>query len=62
MDNEKKTFKVSIRETLERIVEVEASDELEAVQKVIDSYRREDIVLTSEDYVDTDFVIVEGDE
>lgn len=62
MDNEKKTFKVSIRETLERIVEVEASNELEAVQKVIDSYRREDIVLTSEDYIDTGFVIVEGDE
>lgn len=59
MDNEKKTFKVSIRETLECIVEVEASDELEAVQKVIDSYRREDIVLTSEDYIDTGFVIVE---
>ncbi len=62
MNNEKKTFKVSIRETLERIVEVEASDELEAVQKVIDSYRREDIVLTSEDYINTGFVIVEGDE
>ena len=59
---DKKKFKVNVRETLERVVEVEASDELEAVQKVIDSYRREDIVLTSEDYIDTEFFSFEGEQ
>ncbi len=53
----KKIIKVCVRETLERVVEVEASDDKEAIRKVRDSYYDEDIVLTSEDHVGTDFLI-----
>lgn len=59
---DKKTFKVNIRETLERVVEVEASDDSEAIRKVKEQYYTGDIVLTSEDYVDTELSIFEGSE
>lgn len=43
-------MKVCIRETLERIVEVESVEEAELM------YKREEIVLDAEDYVDTEFI------
>lgn len=51
----KKTFYVSITETLNKIVEVQAEDEYEAIHKVSDAYYAGDIVLDSEDFVDTEF-------
>lgn len=50
-----KTFYISITETLNKIVEVQAEDEYEAIQKVSDAYYAGDIVLDSEDFVDTEF-------
>lgn len=50
-----KTFYISVTETLKRIVEVQANDKYEAIQKVIDAYHDEQIVLDSDDYIDTDF-------
>lgn len=50
-----KTFYISITETLNRIVEVRAENESEAIQKVSDAYYAGDIVLDSEDFVDTEF-------
>lgn len=50
-----KTFYISITETLNRIVEVQAEDEYEAIHKVSDAYYTGDIVLNSEDFVDTEF-------
>ena len=50
-----KTFYISITETLNRIVEVQAENESEAIQKVSDAYYAGDIVLDSEDFVDTEF-------
>lgn len=50
-----KTFYISITETLNRIVEVRAEDQYEAIQKVSDAYYAGDIVLDSEDFVDTEF-------
>lgn len=50
-----KTFYISVTETLNRIVEVHAEDSSEALQKVEDAYYNEEIVLDSEDFVDTDF-------
>lgn len=51
----KKTFYISITETLNKIVEVQAEDEYEAIHKVSDAYYAGDIVLDSEDFVDTEF-------
>ena len=48
-------IKVKIVETLQRVVEVEAESFDEAEDKVRDMYRSCDIVLTSDDYIGTDF-------
>lgn len=50
-----KTFYISVTETLNRIVEVHAEDECEAIQKASDAYYDGQIVLDSDDYVDVDF-------
>ena len=50
-----KTFYISITETLNRIVEIQAEDKYEAIQKVSDAYYAGDIILDSEDFVDTEF-------
>ena len=50
-----KTFYISVTETLNKIVEVHAEDSGEALQKAEDAYHNGEIVLDSEDFVDTDF-------
>ena len=50
-----KTFYISITETLNKIVEVHAEDDGEAIQKVSDAYYDGQIVLDSNDYVDVQF-------
>lgn len=44
-------FKVVVEEQLARTFIVEASDETEAEQRVIDAYKAEDIVLNADDFV-----------
>ena len=56
-----KTFYISVTETLNRIVEVHAEDEYEAIHKVSDAYYDGQVVLDSEDYVDVDFDNVTDD-
>ena len=56
-----KTFYISVTETLNRIVEVHATDVCDAIQKVTDAYLDEQIVLDSDDYVDVDFDDVTDD-
>ena len=50
-----KTYYISVTETLNRIVEVHAEDSSEALQKAEDAYYNGEIVLDSEDFVDTEF-------
>ena len=50
-----KTFYISVTETLNKIVEVHAEDSGEALQKAEDASYNGEIVLDSEDFVDTDF-------
>lgn len=54
-----KTFQVEVLETLSRVVEVQAFDEYDALQKVEDEYKLENIVLDSEDFVHVNFDIFE---
>lgn len=46
-------YKVKVTEILSRVVEVEASSLEEADRLVRGAYRREEIVLTADDYVET---------
>ena len=50
-----KTFEIEIIETLSTIVKVKADSIDEAVVKVKEKYRNEEIILTADDYVDTEF-------
>lgn len=50
-----KTFYISITETLNKIVEVQANDEYEAIQKVSDAYYNDEFELDHNDFVDTEF-------
>lgn len=48
-------FKVLITETLQKVVAVEASDWHEAVKRVQKEYADEKVILTGDDYFDTEF-------
>lgn len=48
------TYKIEIQELLSRIIEIEAPSAEEAIDKVKEMYRTEEIVLDSDDYVLTE--------
>lgn len=48
-------YVVSIYETLVKNIEVEAEDYSDAIQKVKERYNNEEIVLSADDYLDTEF-------
>jgi hypothetical protein len=50
------TFKIEVKETLSRIIEIEANSADEAFSKIQDSYNKEEIVLDADDYVETEFL------
>lgn len=50
-----KTFYISITETRNKIVEVQANNEREAIHKVSDAYYNDEIEFNHNDFVDTDF-------
>lgn len=49
-----KTFYISITETFNKIVEVQAEDGNEAVQKVDEAYSNGEIALDEKDFLDSD--------
>lgn len=53
-------FKIEVKETLIRVVDIEADSIDDAFSKVREMYRDEEIVLDSDDYVDTEFIEVES--
>jgi len=50
-----KTYYISITETLNKIVEVQAEDEYEAISKVEDAYYSDEVELDYNDKVDVNF-------
>lgn len=50
------TFKIEVKETLSRIVEIEANSYDEAYFKVKEMYNSEEIVLDADDYIETEFL------
>ena len=49
------TFKIEVKETLSRVIEIEANSVDEAFSKIQDLYKNEEIVLDADDYVETEF-------
>lgn len=54
-------FKIEITETLQRTIEVEASSQEQALKHIREQYASGEIVLDSNDYVDTRFDPLERD-
>lgn len=50
-------FRVEIKETLSRIIDIEAENEKEAIIKIKEKYRKENIILDNTDYIRTDINI-----
>ena len=57
----KRVFQIEIVETLNNILEVNAENEQEALLKVRDMYRNEEVVLYPDDFIDTKFNIFKYD-
>lgn len=57
MSETPKTYCVEVRETLSKLVKISASSEEQALSLVKQAYRQESIVLTSEDYLQTNFLL-----
>jgi len=53
------TFKIEVKETLSRIIEIEAKSKEEAFLKIEDLYKKEEIVLDADDFVETEFIELE---
>lgn len=50
-------YKIEIKETLSRIIDVEADNEEGAIREAKKQYMNENIVLNADDYVETEFDI-----
>lgn len=48
-------YKVEITETLQKIIEIEADSKTDALYKVKEMYRDEEVILDANDFVDLDF-------
>ncbi|MFK8298584.1 DpnD/PcfM family protein [Capnocytophaga cynodegmi] len=46
-----KTYEVEIKEILSRIVSIKAENEQEAIRKIAEQYKKEEIVLDADDFV-----------
>jgi len=56
-----KTFEFEIQEVLSRNIEIKARTEDEAFQKVKEMYQKEEIVLDSSDYIDTEIKKIDNE-
>lgn len=52
-------YKVEIEETLARIIEIEAENEDEPYMKVKEMYKKCEIVLTAEDFIDVEISVLD---
>lgn len=57
-----KIYKIAVKEILSRAFEIEAGSSDDAISKVMDLYKNEEIVLDSADYVETEFLKLEDTE
>lgn len=56
---DKKEYVIYITETLQKKIIIEATSMSEAIEIAAEKYYKEEIVLDSQDYLDTDFNAVE---
>ena len=49
-----KTFEIEIKETLSKIIEIQANSIEDAIKKATLLYNNEEIIISSDDYLDTE--------
>lgn len=54
------TFKIEVKETLSRIIEIQAESKEDALLMIEELYKKQEIVLDADDYVVTEFLKTEG--
>lgn len=52
-------FKIEVKETLSRIIEIEANSNEEAILKIENLYKKQEIILDADDFVETEFLKIE---
>jgi hypothetical protein len=52
------TYKIEVKETLSRIIEIDANSFDEALEDVQKMYKNEEIILDNDDFVEVEFVHV----
>lgn len=57
MSTKKQIFSIEIIETLLKTVIIEANDAEQALSKVQEMYKNEQVILDSDNYLDTEFLI-----
>ena len=55
-----KTFKIEIQEFLARVVEVEAENVIDAISKIEGQYKKTEIVLDYDDFIEANFIDTES--
>lgn len=50
-------YKVEVKETLSRIIDIEAENEEGAIRKAREQYKNQEIILDSSNYMDTEINI-----
>lgn len=50
-----KIYKIEITETLQKIIEIEADNEEDALHKVMRMYKNEEVILDYDNFVDVSF-------
>ena len=51
-------YKIEITETLQKTIEVEATDKYDDIIKVKALYKKEEVILDDTSYIDTEFKVV----
>jgi len=51
-----KKFKIEIKETLSRVIEVESDSLEDAIIKAKEKYNNEEVILSFEDFIDTEII------
>jgi hypothetical protein len=51
-----KTYKIEVKETLSRIIEINANSIDEVLENVQKIYKNEEIILDNDDFVEVDFI------
>ncbi len=54
-----KKYSIEVLEVLSRIVEIEASDDEDAIEQVRQMYRKYEIVLDDSDYITTEISVID---